>query len=328
MTAVRPDRCVATRLLLSVFILCLLLPPALAADTKTVLVLYSNNRLVPGNVAVDQGLRSSLASSPDRPVHLFSEFLDEPEFRGQDYEGTIVRYLREKYAPQPPDVIIGVSNEAFEFLLHHRSQLFPGVPLVHAAVSTSFLKSMSPLPGDVVGVPREYDPAGTIEQALRWHPDAQRLVVVIGNSERDREWDARLHREIPPVTGSLPVEFLIGLPTAAVLKRVSELGATAIVFTPGYFRDGAGALFNPRDVASLIASRIDCAGLRTLRHFHRYRRSRRPNAKFRRHGQAGSANRQQSLRRRCRRITAIADRHPVGAARRLAAGAALGHRRA
>jgi signal transduction histidine kinase len=254
MTAVRPDRFAATRLLLSVFTLCLLLPPAFAADTKTVLVLYSNNRLVPGNVAVDQGLRSSLTSSPDRTVHIFSEFLDEPEFRGQDYESTIARYLREKYAAQPPDVIIGVSNEAFEFLLHNRPQLFPGVPLIHTAVSTSFLKSMPPLPGDIVGVPREYDPAGTIEQALRWHPDTRRLVVVIGDSERDREWDARLHREIPPVARSVPVEFLIGLPTAAVLKRVRELGATAVVFTPGYFRDGAGALFNPRDVASLIAT--------------------------------------------------------------------------
>jgi signal transduction histidine kinase len=253
MSVVPPAPFLATRLWLSAFALCLLLAPASAAGSKRVLVLYSNNRLVPGNVAVDQGLRTELASSPDRTVHIFSEFLDEPEFRGQDYERTIVRYLGEKYGSQAPDVIIGVSNEAFDFLLRNRAQLFPGVPLIHTAVSTSFLKSLAPLPADVVGVPREYDPAGTIEQALHWHPDARRLVVVIGNSERDREWDARLHREIPPVAGTVPIEFLIGLPTPAVLKRVSELGPAAIVFTPGYFRDGDGALSNPRDVASLIA---------------------------------------------------------------------------
>lgn len=250
-----PDRTAAASLVLLVAASWLLLANAVvAAETKNVLVLYSNNRLVPGNVAVDRGLRDALTKSPDRPIHIFSEFLDEPDFKGQVYEGTVVRYLREKYAARPPDVIVGVSNEAFEFLLHNRAHLFPGAPLVHAAVSTSFLQAMPPLPSDVVGVPREYDPAGTIEQALRWHPTARRLLVVIGASERDREWDTRLRREIPPVAGNVNVEYLVGLPTASVLKRLAELGVDAVVFTPGYFRDGNGALFNPRDAASLMAA--------------------------------------------------------------------------
>ena len=31
-----------------------------------------------------------------------------------------------------------------------------------------------------------------------------------------------------------------------------ELGADAVVFTPGYFQDGAGRLFNPRDSAAAM----------------------------------------------------------------------------
>ena len=38
---------------------------AIALPTKTVLVLYSNNRLVPGNVAVDHGLGDVLMSDGD-----------------------------------------------------------------------------------------------------------------------------------------------------------------------------------------------------------------------------------------------------------------------
>jgi hypothetical protein len=37
-----------------------LLATAVAVDTRNVLVLYSNNRLVPGNVSVDRGLRAAL----------------------------------------------------------------------------------------------------------------------------------------------------------------------------------------------------------------------------------------------------------------------------
>ena len=57
------------------------------------------------------------------------------------------------------------------------------------------------LPADVVGVPVEYDIAGTVAQALRWHPHARRLVVVTGASPRDREREARMRREVPPVAG-------------------------------------------------------------------------------------------------------------------------------
>ncbi len=40
----------------------LLAQSASAAENRNVLVLYSNNRLVPGNVAVDRGLRAEISS--------------------------------------------------------------------------------------------------------------------------------------------------------------------------------------------------------------------------------------------------------------------------
>ena len=227
---------------------------ALAAETRSVLVLYSNNRLVPGNVEVDRGLRAALTPASERTVVTYSEFLDEPDFGGPEYEANVARYLREKYSARPPDAIVGVSNEAFDFLLRHRGELFPGIPLVHAAVATTYLESIPPLPADVVGVPRDYDPVGTIQQALRWHPSARRVVLVTGASERDNVWETRLHKELPPIARDVTLEFIEGLPTAAVLQRLAALGADTVVFTPGYFRDGDGALFNPRDAAVLMAN--------------------------------------------------------------------------
>ncbi len=227
--------------------------PVLAAPAKNVLVLYSNNRLVPGNIEVDRGLRDVLTNEPDHPAQIFSEFLDRPDFGGASYERTETTYLREKYAARQPDVIVAVADDALDFLLGNRAQLFPQTVVVYAAVSKSHLRSIPPLPAGMVGVPREYDFAGTIGQALRWHPAARRLVVVTGASVHDREWEAELHREIPSVAGSVSVEYLAGLPTASVLQRLRGLGPDSVVFTPGYFLDGEGRLFSPRDAAALIA---------------------------------------------------------------------------
>jgi len=232
----------------------LLAQTAIAAEIRNVLVLHSNNRLAPGNIAAERGLRAAIASSSDRPVEIFSEFLDQPAFGGDAYERTVTTYLRDKYAARPPDAIVAVSDNAMDFLLRNRTQFFPSVPIVHVAVSKSHLGSIPTLPANVVGVPIEYDFSGTIEQALRWHPAARRLLIVTGASQRDRGWEARLRREVPVVAGSTQVEYLSGLPTPSVRKRLGELGADAVVFTPGYYQDGEGRLFNPRDSASLMAA--------------------------------------------------------------------------
>src|SRR5208283_2889227 len=205
---------------------------AWAVEQKNALVLYSNNRLVPGNVEVDRGLRTLMTGPTDRPVQVFSEFLDRPDFGGASYETTEPTYLREKYAARQPDVIVAVADDALDFLLGNRAQLFPQAVVVYAAVSKSHLRSIPPLAADMVGVPREYDFAGTIGQALRWHPAARRLMVVTGASAHDREWEAELRREIPSVAGSVSVEYLAGLPTASVLQRLRGLGPDSVVFTP------------------------------------------------------------------------------------------------
>ncbi len=159
-------------------LLVVLAPPLLAdAPSRNVLVIYANGRLLPANFEADGGLRETIRMSSGRPVSIFDEFLDAPNFGGDAYAEIIANYLREKYASRPPDVVVAAGSEALSFLLQQRSTLFPGVPLVHLAIPVALLRSMQ-LPRDVVGVPVEYDFSLTVEQALRWHPQARRLVLI------------------------------------------------------------------------------------------------------------------------------------------------------
>jgi signal transduction histidine kinase len=214
--------------------------PAAAAGAKNVLVLYSNNRLTRANVEMERGLHSAIPITTAHPVNWFDEFLDRPRFGGEAHERTMVTYLRDKYAAQPPDLIVSLGDEALDFLVRHRGELLPGVPVIFAAVDRATLGSMPPLPAHMVGIVVDFAFAATIDQALLWHPQAQRLVIVTGTSERDRQWEARLRAESPRWKDRVTVEFLAGLPTTRVLKRLSELGNHAVVFTPGYFQGGEG----------------------------------------------------------------------------------------
>ncbi|HAS52361.1 MAG TPA: histidine kinase [Gammaproteobacteria bacterium] len=228
----------------------LLAPATLAGADRHVLVLYSNHRLLPANLEFEASLRETLTHSTE----LSAEFLDYPRFDGESYIRALAVFLNEKYALRPPTVLVVGGEEALGFLLRHRAKLFPQVPVVHAAVARSFLSSLPPLPADVVGVPIEYDFPGTIALALRWHPQARRLVVVTGSSAQDQAWEAELRGEVARFPNRATVEFLASLPTSAVLDRLGALGGEAVVFTPGYFEDGAGHQFVPREAARLMAA--------------------------------------------------------------------------
>ncbi|MET0544010.1 MAG: ATP-binding protein [Variovorax sp.] len=224
-----------------------------AVETRNVLVLYSNGRLVPGNVEVEAGLRSAIASSADRPVQVFTEFLDNPEFNGPSYEQTVVTYLNDKYASHPPTVVVAVARESLNFMLRHREVLFPGVAVVHAAVFPLLNGTDAALPTDVVGIPIEYDIAGMLQQALRWHPGVKRLVVVTGSTPRDRDWETLLRAKTAPFGDRLSIEFFSSLPTADLFRRLAALEPDSVVYTAGFYQSGDELNFTPRDSAKAIA---------------------------------------------------------------------------
>jgi len=252
---VRPSLVVtATRMLR---ILLAIAMPLIAAQTSAatpadVLVIYANSRLLPANVELDQGLTQP-ATTPEKPaIEFFSEFLGAPVFEGEVYEAKAAVFLRDKYAVRPPRLIVVAGVEALTFLLHRREHMFPGVPVVHVGVERPYLESIA-LPPDVVGHPADHDIPGTLRLAISLHPHARKLVVVTGDSAWDRDQLAQVRLALSQMRMPAEVEYLSALPSAEVSARLSEIGSDAIVFTTGYFRDGAGATFTPRQTVEMMA---------------------------------------------------------------------------
>jgi C4-dicarboxylate-specific signal transduction histidine kinase len=241
--------------LLSVALSILPSVPAVARVNHTVIVLYSDDRFLPANIEADRGLRAAVANAGDGLVELFEEHLDQAHFGGlRGYEQALFTYLHDKYVSRAPEIVVVGGDEALDFVLRNRTRLFPRAPVVHMGVDTAFLRSKPSLPADVVGVSVQSDASGTIDQALSWHPLAQRLVIVTGTSESDRDWETQLRGDTARLKGRVAVDFLAGLPTAVLLHRLAELVPETVVFTPGYYEDGTGRVFTPRDSAELMAA--------------------------------------------------------------------------
>jgi ABC-type uncharacterized transport system substrate-binding protein len=246
------------------FVSCNVESVARAADPPTlgVLILHSNQRPTPAGVLIEDNLRTVVPEELRRPVKLYSEYLDDEWSSLEAYGATKAEFLRTKYGRRNIRVIVVMALPALQFATKFRDRIFPGVPVVHIAVSADRLAGTT-LPPKVAGVFEDLDPTPTLQLALRLHPDAKRLVVIRGADQWDGMWDKRLRTAAERLRNNLEVEYLSRLPTAEVLRRVRALSQGSIVFTPGYSIDGAGQVSTPRQSVERIvkASAVPVYGM-------------------------------------------------------------------
>ena len=240
----------------SVLLLCG--PRALAAPptaARLVVVLYpTDNDGSPGNLEADHGIRSTFASGSAESVEVENEYLDVTRFPDAGYQGHLAEFLRLKYAGRKIDLVIAGLSSALDFAVNYRETAFPGVPVVFCAVDDDELKARR-LPPDVVGVPIQMDLTGTLDIALKLHPNTRRVFVVAGASKFDADWAAEARREWRPYEDKVEFTYLTGLPMPDLLDRVSRLPDGSIVYYLHIFQDGAGKIVVPAEGLEQLAAR-------------------------------------------------------------------------
>lgn len=210
---------------------------------RHVLLLYSEPRLLPGIVAIDQSIRSTLhARSPD-PVYFYTEYLDMSLFVGEAPEPQFRALLRHKYAGRRLDLVIPVGRDALRIALRNRVDLFSGAAVVFFSPGPEDAADLK-LGADVTGTWLERDWAGTVETALRLQPETRRVVVVSGTLEStDRIFLAQARRQLAALQDRVEVTYLTDVSLEAVLSRVVALPEQTVLVLASFHRDATGQNF-------------------------------------------------------------------------------------
>ena len=161
--------------------------------------------------------------------------------------------LRDKYASIPIDLLVAGGPQALGFLSERRRSLFPGTPLIFAGISEASIEQHG-VPPNSAGVVSRFDPARTLNLALRLQPHARQVVVVTGASNFDKRWDAVAREELAPYADRLQMTRLSGLPLPRLLDELARLPPRTIVIYLTIFEDGTGNLFVPGDLTAALSA--------------------------------------------------------------------------
>ena len=194
---------------------------------------------------------TALKDSP-QSVDLYLESVDFDRFGGVAYETVLEDYLRGKYAGLGIDVVVALGPAVLDFVTHRREELFPGIPIVFAAIRES---SVERRPPNTTGVLGEFDLVRTLDLAMTLQPNAARLVVVTGTGPLDLAWNAFAHERLAAYGDRFDIVYLTGEPASHVLEEVGALPRDAIVLLLSMQEDRAGQRFTPQpEIISKISA--------------------------------------------------------------------------
>jgi PAS domain S-box-containing protein len=219
---------------------------------RRVLLLYPYDNELPATAIASAAIRKRLAEKSSSQIDVGAEFLDLARFPKESDELRSARYLAEKYAQRPPEIIMPMNPEALRFAIKYRDIIAPNVAVIFCCV-TPQIATAADRPKDVTGVYTQFDVGKTIELARQLQPEARDLVIISGSSDIDRRYLAAMQREIEPFKQSLNTEYWLGVPYASLLERASHLPRETIVVFITDFDDTTGRTLFPAQVVEPLA---------------------------------------------------------------------------
>ncbi|HEX6066897.1 MAG TPA: hypothetical protein VFZ04_21825, partial [Longimicrobiales bacterium] len=164
------------------------------SETKQVLLLQSVSR---GNLTLDRftgTFRVSLDQQAGKPINVVQIVVGPTGFVGASDQAT-VDYIRAMYADrQPPHLIMTVGGPAAVFARQHRRQLFPGKPLLFAALDQRYLRGTQ-LDETETAVTVVNEIPRLVDDILRVLPDTREIFMITGSGAIGRFMRPELERD-------------------------------------------------------------------------------------------------------------------------------------
>ena len=183
--------------------------------------------------------RQELNQRLDGKVDVFESALQTARSGPGLNDAPFVDYLMALTAEAGPDLVVTIGGPAMQFAQRHREQLFPGVPMLFAAVDIRLLEPERLTDSDGAVTFRN-DPSLLLENILQVLPDTRHVAVVIGASPHERYWAEEVRRELQPYEGRIDFSWLGDKGFEQMKAEVARLPPHSAILFLLLVVDGAG----------------------------------------------------------------------------------------
>ena len=219
------------------------------SNKKTILYINSYHDGYQWSDTILEGIRTELALSKFN-IELQVEYMDAKKYNIAPVIDSLLELYKEKFAEENFDVVIVSDDDAFNFSLKYREELFPEVPIVFCGVND--LSSEDLQSGNLTGVVETFDLAGTLDIALKLHPQRRHMIVVGDTSTAGLAIRHQIEELLPDYPEKLEVSYWTKLSLEEVQQRVGTLPDDVFLFFIPYYQEIGNRFYSAEEVMEAI----------------------------------------------------------------------------
>lgn len=213
--------------------------PTSQAPPKRVLILQSfGSDFAPYN-SLSASFRSELPLSLGEPIEFHEISVHGSNVADPEGDDALAAYVQALSTDRPPDLAVAIGGLAARFLVSHRENLVPTVPVLFAGPDQRFVR-----PGVLTdfdaAVPSASDAPAMVESILQVLPQTEIVAVILGSSPLERFWRAELGRELEPFESRIRLLWWDRLSWQELLGRAADLPPRSAVLYVLFLIDAAG----------------------------------------------------------------------------------------
>ncbi|OHD15679.1 MAG: hypothetical protein A2087_10110 [Spirochaetes bacterium GWD1_61_31] len=212
------------------------------SSKRNILVIHSYNPGFQWTDDIHRAIFDRLGGLDD--LEFYVEYMDANRYTNDDWLEHLIELFRHKYAERQLrfDVIIASDDNAFNFVLANRSELFFDAPLVFCGVNDVDPARLAGLSG-VCGVNERKSMLETVELGLSLRPASRHLAVISGSRLAERRNLVEFQAVAPLLTDRLEITYLSELPAAALRQALLDLPPDSLVLFLSAMGDATGAVW-------------------------------------------------------------------------------------
>ena len=242
-------------------LLLILVCPALAAEStqpRNVLILLAGEYGLPAYDLTLNEIRNTVKARYSRPLNWYAEYMDTARFSKFHEEEAVVDSYERKYGALTIDLLVIIGPNLEPILRRFGDRLFPGTPTLildilppDVELPTIFRKPY------MTGVFPAAAPQGSIEAALTFAPDTERLVIINGASEMDRLFGKIALMASHQYAERISIQHLSGKPLTEIIAAVEALPDHSVILITAYHVSAEGTAYYTREVTREVTARAN-----------------------------------------------------------------------
>ncbi|WP_051345821.1 sensor histidine kinase [Thermodesulfovibrio yellowstonii] len=238
--------------LICIFLLFFCLPEhAQAQEKKKILILNSYHQGLSWTDNIVKGIKESLKAM-ENSIDYYIEYMDTKRFYGDKYFEKIFNLMKQKYSGIKFDLIIVSDNDALLFTMKHYQRLFYEIPVIFCGINNFNDSLIEKYRKWFTGVAEETDVRGTLDIALKLHPNTQRVYIINDITTTGLAMKKGLLEIFPEFLNKISFIMLENPDMKELQKEVEKIPPKSIILLLLVNRDKTGNFFAYEESLDLL----------------------------------------------------------------------------